>query len=215
MSRSIYGAKRTVEGCDSIDVLDWNKRGYFDRLTTLSIEWSRRGNVHSSIKAICKEPWITLIYKYRPHPEANWVNVKQDVPMAWTPCRFGGQRPWFVCKGPSNRGRCEHNVTKLYRAGQFFACRDCHGLAYASQQEAPRYAPVLEAQKIKLRLGGSANMLEPFPDRPKGMHWRTYDRLEARYQSAVRRMVVTVGGYVAGLQRRIERRRARRAMASE
>ena len=23
----------------------------------------------------------------------------------------------------------------------------------------------------------SANMMEPFPDKPKGMHWQTYDRL--------------------------------------
>jgi hypothetical protein len=40
----------------------------------------------------------------------------------------------------------------------------------------PGYALLLKAQKIKLRLGGSANVLEPFPDKPKGMHWRTCDR---------------------------------------
>jgi hypothetical protein len=28
-----------------------------------------------------------------------------------------------------------------------------------------------------MQLGGSANLAEPLPDKPKGMHWRTYSRL--------------------------------------
>ena len=28
-----------------------------------------------------------------------------------------------------------------------------------------------------MKLGGSGSMAEPFPAKPKGMHWRTYDRL--------------------------------------
>jgi hypothetical protein len=34
---------------------------------------------------------------------------------------------------------------------------------------------VHQPQKIRERLGGSANMTEPFQEKPKGMHWRTYD----------------------------------------
>jgi hypothetical protein len=32
------------------------------------------------------------------------------------------------------------------------------------------------AQEIREKLGGSANMTRPFPEKPKGMHWETYDR---------------------------------------
>lgn len=35
------------------------------------------------------------------------------------------------------------------------------------------------ASAIRKRLGGSGSVDEAFPSRPKGMHWRTYQRLEA------------------------------------
>jgi hypothetical protein len=37
------------------------------------------------------------------------------------------------------------------------------------------YQALHPAEKIRDRLGGSANMMEPFPEKPKGMHWRTYE----------------------------------------
>ena len=39
------------------------------------------------------------------------------------------------------------------------------------------YQALHPAEKIRERLGGSANMTKPFPERPKGMHHDTYMRL--------------------------------------
>ena len=36
---------------------------------------------------------------------------------------------------------------------------------------------MLKAQRIRQRLGGDGSLGEPFPEKPKGMHWRTYERL--------------------------------------
>jgi hypothetical protein len=40
------------------------------------------------------------------------------------------------------------------------------------------------AQKIKQCLGGSANMTEPLPERPKGMHLKTYMRMLRKHHEA-------------------------------
>ena len=40
------------------------------------------------------------------------------------------------------------------------------------------------AQSIRERLGGSANMRKPFPEKPKGMHWKTCERLSWEHDEA-------------------------------
>ena len=109
---------------------------------------------------------------------------QQHIPLDWVPCRFGGERPWFLCHGVQNGRSCDRRVRYLYGAGKLFACRHSYGLAYESQQEPARQRGLLKAQKIRERLGGNASMLDDFPNKPKGMHWRTHDRLQRRYEAA-------------------------------
>jgi hypothetical protein len=72
----------------------------------------------------------------------------------------------------------------LHAAGKWFLCRHCYNLRSESQNENEMYRALRRAQKIGERLGGSANMMEPFPEKPKEVHWRTYERLSRGYHEA-------------------------------
>jgi hypothetical protein len=39
-----------------------------------------------------------------------------------------------------------------------------------------------------MQLGGGPNVTRPFPDKPKGMHWGTYDRLRRVHDQAYARL---------------------------
>ena len=122
---------------------------------------------------------ITLTYRYRCNDE-EWQAVEEPVSIVWTPCHFGGSRPWFVCPGVVNGVPCGRRVGKLYGPGRYFLCRHCYGLAYQSQREQAHERALRRAVAIRRRLGGEPGMLCPFPEKPKGMQWRTYERLRQR-----------------------------------
>ena len=96
-------------------------------------------------------------------------------------CRFGGRRAWFRCAAYFNNRYWGRRVALLYGADELFAWWRCCGLGLSySQQNTPLYRGVNRAQKIGMRLGGSPDLLQPFPKRPRGMHKGTYTRLRAR-----------------------------------
>jgi hypothetical protein len=55
-----------------------------------------------------------------------------------------------------------------------------------SQQQSEFLRGLRKAQKIRVRLGGTPNLLHPFPEKPKGMHWRSYRRIKRVYETAKR-----------------------------
>ena len=99
--------------------------------------------------------------------------------MVRVPCEFGGNRPYFLCPGVVNGIACGRRVIKLYGVGRYFLCRHCYRLVYASQREDDMDRAVRRARKIRVRLGGAPARAPLFPERPKGMWWRTYERLLA------------------------------------
>jgi hypothetical protein len=166
------GGKNTTNCYQDIDVRYLSRRGHLHPGSSCTLRWSRNGCEVASIRIRSTSDSIVLSYRRKLTGSDEWKNEEYLVYLEWTPCNYGGNRPWFLCPG---RG-CGRRVAVLYGGG-IFACRHCHQLAYQSQRGQRYQRALSRAQAIRRRLGGTASLFEPFPDKPKGMHWRTYERL--------------------------------------
>jgi hypothetical protein len=184
MARSFFGARDTCESFKSIDVRRWYREGRLVAGHSFRWSWTCLGEPSGTINVSVEEDAVVLIYRARSLLAPEWRRAEQRVPITWTNCHFGGQRPWFTCCASVDRRHCGRRVAVLYAAGELFACRSCYNLAYESQQGSPVLRSLSRSLKIRVRLGGSPDPLGPFPEKPRGMHWRTYLRLRARAEAA-------------------------------
>jgi len=106
----------TVEGTRSPDVMKLARSGCLSRRSLGTCQWSNRDGTAASIQIIGGRDAVTLVYRYQVDGE-DWQSVDQRVPIRWTLCRLGGERPWFVCDVRSNGVYCGRQVAKLYGAG--------------------------------------------------------------------------------------------------
>jgi len=149
-----------------------------------TIQWSRRGEAFSKVGYRVETSGLRLIYRTSPRV-GEWRDVNELIPFTTTPTQFGGQRFWFTC--PSCQKRC-----RIIYGGSYFRCRSCHGLRYESQYENATSRIASQRHKLRKRLGYVGSLEDPFPLKPKGMHWTTYDRLQVRDEELERRWVTGV-----------------------
>jgi hypothetical protein len=179
-----FDKKTTTGECQSVDMRYLHREGLLKPGWWFSLRWSRAGRETGSIRGVVegndKPERVLLFYRHRSGPGDQWENVQELAFLDWTACNFGGERPWFICPGAG----CGRRVANLYGPRKYFLCRHCYDLVYESQRDNAMYRALHKAQSIRERLGGSANMMAPFPEKPKGMHWKTYERLWWKHHEA-------------------------------
>ena len=196
MARPAYGGRRTCESCRSIDVRRWHRDRRLLRGNYFSSSWTWRGKPSGQVDVRTETDAVVLVY--RP-AVGEWQSDEQTVFITWTACRFGGRRPWFICPIYSGGRYCGRRVALLYELGGLFGCRRCCGLAYSSQLQTPTDRGLAVAQKIRRRLGGSTDLFDAFPQKPKGMHWTTHKRLRLVHDAAKERWLEGVARIVGPL----------------
>jgi hypothetical protein len=179
-----FNKKTTTGECHSVDVRYLYREGLLKPGRWFSLRWSRAARETGSIRCAVigneKPKRVILTYRHRSGPSGEWKEVSEPMPLTWTACNFGGERSWFVCPGAG----CGRRVAMLYGPGKYFLFRHCYDLVYESQRENEMHRALRRAQAIRERLGGSANMTKPFPEKPKGMHHETYWRLREEHDEA-------------------------------
>jgi hypothetical protein len=194
-----FDRKTTTGESQSVDVRYLHREGLLMPGHSFSLRWSRAGRQTGSIGGVVSDGRITFFYRHRRGLGSKWEEVKETVRLDWTPCNFGGERPWFICPGAG----CGRRVAKLYGPGKYFLCRHCYDLTYQSQRENRIYRALHRAQGIRRQLGGSANMMEPFPGKPKGMHRSTYERLWWEHHEAEMEQFTKMREWLDRLERKV------------
>lgn len=161
--------RKTTGQALPLNVNTLNKRGALAPGATSESSWTYGDEPSGNIQIQANKDGINLIYKTR-IKDGQWKDVNDPVSIVWEPCRFGGQRPFFLCP------KCGRRIIKLYGISRFL-CRTCNNLIYPSQRERWSDRALRKANRLRTKLGGNPGMASSIAPRPRYMHHRTYEQI--------------------------------------
>jgi len=177
-----YG-RPTADESRRLDIAWMFRRGYLvdGRHMSGSLSWSRGDMPAGSIGYSCNlsdpdDATLVLNYPFTDDRTGQKSDYTQRIRLIYTQPHYGGKRWWMHC--PSDGAR----VGKLYMppGGKSFASRKVWRLGYQSQRNTRRDAVFERLFRVQKKLGCPQGWEMPIR-RPKGMHRRTYERLENEY----------------------------------
>ena len=163
-----WNRKTTTNNANKIDIRFMRREGLLTPGTSGTLSWNIGGEPAGSIGYQVSSAALRLIYRRSDGEE--WQDFDESIQFDWTSCNFGGRRQWFLCP------HCGKRVAVLYGFNSGFLCRHCYNLPYACQSES-------KVNRLIRRLHKLADKLDLDDEfaKPKGMHWKTYDRLMDEY----------------------------------
>jgi hypothetical protein len=196
-----WDTKSKLESVVPLDVRYLQRSGKLYPGSRSPVLWKNTGGAFvGSIIVEAEEDYITLQYRHQRGKDSQ--PVQETIALTWTSCHYGGQRVWFICPW------CETRVAIVYGDASF-VCRRCCALKYESQSEHRGDRQRRKAQMIRLRLGGSANLAEPFPAKPKHMHWKTYEQLHSQAIAAETMSLFDMAAQIARMQAALDKQLAK------
>jgi len=167
-----FNTQTTIEEVHSVDIRFLKKQGYLNPGVSGTLSWNCGGEKTGSIRFKIIGNYLQLNYRQRHYGE-EWEDKEELIRFDWTDCNYGGKRPWLLCP------HCSRRVGVLHGLNSGFLCRHCYKLPYGSQREGYLDRLIRKARKIRKRLGSDSEWY----GKPKGMHWKTFDRLANEEQS--------------------------------
>jgi hypothetical protein len=178
--RRNQSGKATTSDRRPLDIRRLQRDGLLTPGRSCSWQWRCYGQEVASIQIRAEAGQVILNYQNRSNG-GDWQPKEYPICVEWTDCNLGGQRAWFRCPAMG----CGKRVAILY-AGAIFTCRHCQKLAYACQRETLDDRSARRADTLRRRLQWPAGILNGTGGKPKGMHWRTFERLKAEHNAFVR-----------------------------
>jgi hypothetical protein len=180
LEATVGNTKDLVGDRQCIDIQRWHRKKLLEPGKVFIQEWKNTDLSVISINVEVKQDLLVLRYGARPLGDQSKQrnDIQERVGLSFSSCNYGGRRPWFICPMPE----CDRRVTVLYLEGMNFICRVCASLTYECRRLDQRNRALLHTRKIRTRLGGNLTVTDPFPERPKGMHWTTYNLLKTKVE---------------------------------
>lgn len=176
-----HGGRPTTSDCRALDIRRLRQRGRLEPGQAFAWQWSSNGTPLGSIGIWTERDRILLKYRHQPSGK-EWQEIETPIRLDFTKCNLGGNRCWFRCP----IWNCGSRVAVLYMGSKgLFACRRCYRLCYESQRENYGDRATRRADKIRERLGWFPGILSGDGPKPRGMHWRTFNRLVDQHDEFV------------------------------
>ena len=205
-----WRAKPETDGALRLDVRWLVRQGLIQPgiVAWMPVQWTRNGVPDGSVQVSydARRPdELLLDYQTRALGQTAWTAVHEIIALERTPCHYGGERVWCRCPG------CGSRRAVLYNLYGGFRCVPCTGLAYSSTRDDRLAQLNRRAAWITQRLHAEPDWVGSgriAPCKPKGMHWRTYDRLvrewraiqaeaESRYETDFSRLIASTDRVLA------------------
>ena len=167
------GFRGRCEDMHPVDLADLNRRG-LKAGTVCAMRWMRSGRERGRAEVALQAKSRVRLHHVELLEDGAKTYSSATVSLISTKQPLGGVREWFEC--PCCRRPC-----RVLYGRAAFRCRLCANLIYASQVEHAPGRARLEAQKLRMRLGGSPSLGDPFPDKPRTMHWKNYRKMKQRH----------------------------------
>lgn len=189
-----------VESCRAIDIVHLRRKGCLLTGWEGHYNWLRDGHIIGSAHIRAENDGIRLRYQLRVRG-GDWEQVTDKIAIERVSCRYGGDRPYFVCAGKPGAA-CGRRVLSVFESGKVFVCRHCSRFSYRIQSEDTAGRARRRAMKQWRRLGGDDGSF--VFKKPRGMWQSTFERLR---QQAIRAEMLAEDEYerrAAHLEERIE-----------
>ena len=136
-----------------------------------SVHWTNGYSKSSVGLTIHDGDFVTISYA-----DGNGGSHFETLDITWTRPNFGGERPWWTCP------RCSRRCAIVYALGSNpFVCRFCASLTYVTAQSDRFTRAMRKRLERERRLGWQLG--SPFPSKPKGMHWQSWERLVTEFSA--------------------------------
>lgn len=176
--------KRSSQTMHPLDIRKIYRAGLLQPGKSFAWEWTSGGNRVAGIDLSVETSQVILSYRTRGN-NGEWQDMDYPVRVTWTPCNYGGHRPWWCCPIYG----CGQRVAVLF-GGRVYACRRCQKVAYQSTRETPIDQAIRRAEKARKRLGWITGIVNGAGAKPKGMHAKTFERLQAMHDASAYRALM-------------------------